>query len=135
MKSMTRRIGVAAIGLILLATVAIVGFFAGMRHHFHPAAPQPHYPPAASALEAQRQDIRYFRELLQLDRSLAPQDRTEANRRLDALEASGAVLDQPHLRVSLMQIDALADNGHSRVENEPSARPLELPIRVVGFSD
>ena len=34
-----------------------------------------------------------------------------------------------------MQIDALADNGHSRVENEPSATPAELPVRVVAFSD
>jgi hypothetical protein len=34
-----------------------------------------------------------------------------------------------------MQIDALADNGHSRIENAPSAETLELPVRVVAFSD
>ena len=34
-----------------------------------------------------------------------------------------------------MQIDALADNGHSRVENVPGAAPMELPVRVVAFSD
>jgi len=46
-----------------------------------------------------------------LDRSFTPKDRAEANRRLDALEALATVLDRPHFRVSLMQIDALADNA------------------------
>jgi hypothetical protein len=132
---MAKRIGVIAIGLILLAVIVVGGFFAGMRHHFHPAAPQPRYPPAAGSLDAQRQDIRYFRQLIALDRSFTPTARTEANRRLDALEALGTVLDRPHFRVSLMQIDALADNGHSRVENERGAAPLELPVRVAAFSD
>ena len=45
------------------------------------------------------------------------------------------MLDRPHFRVSLMQIVALADNGHSRIENEPSAGPKELPLRVAAFSD
>jgi hypothetical protein len=132
---MAKRISVIAIGLILLVVIVAGGFFAGMRHHFHPAAPQPPYPPAASTLDAQRQDTRYFRQLIALDRSFSPTARTEANRRLDALEALGTVLDRPHFRVSLMQIDALADNGHSRVENEPGAAPLELPVRAAVFSD
>jgi len=135
MQSTAKRISVIAIGLILLVAIVTGGFLAGMLHHFHPSAPQPHYPPAASTLDAQRQDIRYFRQLIALDRSFAPTDRIEANRRLDALEALGTVLDRPHFRVSLMQIDALADNGHSKVENERSAAPLELPVRVAAFSD
>jgi hypothetical protein len=130
-----KKISVIAIGLILLVAVAAGGFFAGMVHHFHPSAPQPHYPPAASALEAQRQDIGYFRRLIALDRAFAPSDRTLADRRLDALEALETVLDRPHFRVSLMQIDALADNGHSRVESAPGDAPLELPVRVAAFSD
>jgi hypothetical protein len=135
MKSMAKRIGVIAIGLILTVVIVAGGFLLGMRHHFHPSAPQPHDPPAASALDAQRQDIRYFRQLMALDRSFAPTDRAEANRKLDALEALGTVLDKPHFRVSLMQVDALADNGHSKVENERSTAPLELPVRVAAFSD
>jgi hypothetical protein len=132
---MAKRISIIAIGLIILVVIVASGFFAGMRHHFHPSAPHPPYPPAVSTLDAQRQDIRYFRQLIALDRSFAPTARTEANRRLDALEALGTVLDRPHFRVSLMQIDALADNGHSRVENERGAAPLELPVRVAAFSD
>jgi hypothetical protein len=136
MKSKTYRISLIAIVLILLTVTGAGGFLAGMRHHFHPAAPpQPHRPPVASKLDAQRQDIRYFRQLIALDRSFSPADRTEANRRLDALEALGTLLDRPHFRVSLMQIDALADNGHSRVEYERSAAPMELPVRVAAFSD
>jgi hypothetical protein len=135
MKSLAKRMGVIAIGAVFLVAAVAGGFLAAMQHHFHPSAPQPHYPPAASALDAQRQDIRYFRELIALDRSFAPTARTEVNRRLDALEALGTVLDRPHFRVTLMQIDALADNGHSRVENERSAAPLELPVRVADFSD
>jgi hypothetical protein len=132
---MAKRIGVIAIGMILLVVTVAGGFLAAMQHHFHPSAPQPHDPPAATALDAQRQDIRYFRQLVALDRSFAPTARTEVNRRLDALEALGIVLDRPHFRVALMQIDALADNGHSRVENERRAAPLELPVRVADFSD
>lgn len=135
MNSLIKKIIVMAIGLIVLLAIVAGGFIAAMRHHFHPSAPQPHFPPAADALDAQRQDVRYFRQLIALDRSFARADRSEANRRLDSLEALGTVLDRPHFRASLMQIDALADNGHSRVENQRTAAPLELPVRVAMFSD
>lgn len=135
MKSAAKKIGVTALGLIALILIGVSLFFAAMHRHFHPSAPNPGYPPAVSMLDAQRQDIRYFRRLIAMDRSFAPAARAEANRRINALEALGIVLDRPHLRVSLMQIDALADNGHSRVENEPRAAPMELPVRVAAFSD
>ena len=135
MKFSAKRFGLITIGLTLLIAIAVGGFFVEMHHRFHPAAPPKQDPPAANALDAQRQDIRYFRHLIALDRSFASKDRTEANRRLDALEALANVLDRPHFRVSLMQIDALADNGHSRVEYERGAAPFELPVRVSAFSD
>jgi len=135
MQSMAKRVSVIAAGLILLLATLTAGFFVEMRHRFHPTAPPPHYPPAANALDAQRQDIAYFRQLIALDRSFAPKDRAEANRRLNALEALGKVLDRPHFRVALMQIDALADNGHSRVESEGNPAPLKLPVRVAAFAD
>jgi hypothetical protein len=132
---MVKRIGLITFGLALLVVTVAGGFLAGMQHHFHPSAPQLHYPPPANPLDAQRQDIRYFRRLIALDRSFAPAAWTEAARRLDALEALGIVLDRPHFRVALMRIVALADNGHSRIENERSAAPQGLPIRVAAFSD
>jgi hypothetical protein len=135
MKSAAKKIGIAAMGLLALVVIAVAGFFAAMQLHFHPSAPKPDYRAAAGALDAQGQDIRYFRQLIAMDRSFAPASRAEANRRIDALETLGSVLDRPHFRVALMQIDALADNGHSRIENDPSAAPTELPVRVVAFSD
>jgi hypothetical protein len=135
MKSVVKKIGFVAMGLIALVLIAVVGFFGAMRLHFHPSAPKPNYPPAASALDAQRQDIRYFRELISLDRSFTPANRAEANRRIGELEALDTAIDGPHFRIALMQIDALTDNGHSRIENEPSARSKELPVRVAPFSD
>jgi hypothetical protein len=135
MKSVAKTISLTAIGLIALVLIAAVVFFGAMRLHFHVSAPKPNFPAVAGNLDAQRQDMRYFRQLIALDRSFAPAARAEANRRIDALEASGTVLDRPHFRVALMQIDALADNGHSRIESQPSAFPKELPVRVVAFSD
>jgi hypothetical protein len=135
MQTMAKRACVIAAGLILLPATLTAGFFVEMHHHFHPTAPPPHYPPAANALVAQRQDLDYFRQLIALDRSFAPRDRAEAYRRLDGLEALGTVLDRPHLRVALMQIDALADNGHSKVESEGSPAPWTLPVRVAAFAD
>jgi hypothetical protein len=135
MQFAAKKLGILALGLIALALIGVGGFLGAMQLHFHPSAPKPNYPPPASALDAQRQDIRYFRQLIAMDRSFAPATRVEANRRIDALEALDTVLDRPHFRVFLMQIDALADNGHSRIENEPSAAPMALPVRVVTFSD
>jgi hypothetical protein len=134
-KTAIKRSGFAALGLTLLVLVLAVGFSVALQYHFHPSAPQPKHPAAANALEAQRQDLRYFRRLIALDRSFEPPGRTEAIRRLDALEALSSVLDRAHFHVVLMQIDALADNGHSRVESERSAAELELPVRVAAFSD
>ena len=134
MKPRAQKLSVIAIGLVLLVAILGAAFLAEMQHHFHPSAPQPN-PPAADALDAQRKDVHYFRQLIALDRSFSPTARAEADRRLGALEMLGTVLDNGHFRVALMRIDALADNGHSRVESYGPARPLELPVRVAAFSD
>jgi hypothetical protein len=133
--SIAKQFAVAAIGLAALIAIVGGGFFTLMAHHFHPPAPRPNFPPATGGLEAQRQDIRYFRESIALDRSFSLTAREEANRRLDMLERHLTVFDAPHFRISLMRIDALSDNGHSRVEDDGHARSLELPIHVAAFSD
>lgn len=126
------------IGIAVLALVASAGalvFLVLMPAHFNPAAPAKDYPKPSNALEAQRQDLDYFRKLTELDRSYSPAARAEAGRRISSLEQSGAALGRPQLRVALMQIAALADNGHTRVGYDPGAAPMELPVRVKGFSD
>jgi hypothetical protein len=70
-----------------------------------------------------------------LDRSFSPAARAQASQGLASLAALDTVMDMPHFRASLMRIDALADNAHSRVEIDGRALHLELPVRVADFSD
>jgi hypothetical protein len=103
--------------------------------HFYPSPPKAAYPHAADALDEQRQELDYFARLIALDRAFSPQARAEAASRLAALNALPTALDHPHLRVALMRITAIADNGHSRLGFDQGAAPKELPVRVVAFSD
>jgi hypothetical protein len=127
-------------GLWIGGGVAMVGALGAgllyaMVQHFNPSAPETTYPHPASALEAQRQDLDYFRKLIALDRAFTPAARAEAGRRIASLEKRPAALDRPHFRVALMRIGALADNGHSKVGYDDAANPKELPVRVAIFSD
>jgi hypothetical protein len=133
--SMLKKLARAASVLALSSLLVVVSFIVAMRLHFHPPAPKFDAPPADSALTAQRQDLFYFRQLIALDRSFSPAARAEANRQLDAFESRDTVSDRPHFRVALMQIDALADNGHSRVEGEDSAGARGPPFRVDALAD
>jgi len=105
---MARAVGVIAVGLIIFFGIVGTAFFAEMNHHFHPPAPIATSSPAANALDAQRQDLRYFRQLIALDRSFSATDRAEANRRLATLEALETVMDKAHFRTSLMLIERAA---------------------------
>lgn len=106
-----------------------------MAAHFYPDPPAKDYPKAHSALEAQQQDLDYFRKLVALDFSFSPEARAQANRRIDALERNRDVLPKPMFRVALMEVLALADNGHTTSSSDPDAYPLYLPVRVAMFSD
>ncbi|MBI3677695.1 MAG: hypothetical protein HY243_13885 [Proteobacteria bacterium] len=122
----------AGVAVLLLAAGGLFWFFL---HHFNPDPPANTFPKPATALEAQRQDLAYFRELIALDRSFSPAARAEAERRIRAMEAQPGVVEKPKFRVALMEIVALADNGHTRLGSNPGAYPTELPIRVSLFSD
>jgi hypothetical protein len=104
---------------------------------FSPPPPSADYPKPANALEAQRQDLDYFRKLIAIDRSYAPAARAEANARLDALAKSNAVLDRGTFRVALMKVAALADNGHTSIHSvdSPTGRSRLLPLRLSAFAD
>ena len=111
------------------------GLIYAMILHFNPSPPAAHYTKPQNALEAQRQDIDYFAKLIALDRAYSLQTRAEAERRIAALANSKTVLPRPSFRVALMEITALADNGHTRLGYDPGAEPMELPVRVAAFSD
>lgn len=128
------RIGLWIGGGAAVIVALGAGLLYAMLLHFYPSPPKADYPHPASPLEAQRQDLDYFARLIALDRAFTPAARAEANRRIAALEKLPAPLDRPHFRIALMQIDALADNGHSKVGYDDAANPKELPVRVAIFS-
>ena len=121
-----------ALGVVLLA---VAGFSVALRLRFSPSPPTVHYIAPKDALEAQRQDLDYLGKLLAMDISFSPEMRMEAARRLEAMREANAVLPRPSLRVALMRIAALSDNGHTGISADPGAQPMELPARVAGFSD
>jgi hypothetical protein len=129
-----RRIAWICGGLVLAAIVALAALMFAFKSSFQPSAPASHYPSPRSALEAQRQDLDYFSRLMDLDRAFSPTQRAEAQSRLASLAASPEALPASKLLVALMQIMALADNGHTRMEPS-SAGARILPLRVTPFED
>ena len=123
----------------LIATAAVVvllGLAGAWIAHFRVKAPEIRYPKPSSALEAQRQDLDYFGRLLALDRSYTPQRRATAGHRLAALEHLSSPRPLPKLQTALMQIIALADNGHSRVDPIRDKGTLWTePLRITRFTE
>jgi hypothetical protein len=125
---------------VIVIVIVVIGASAGglaytMHNHFSPAPPTADFAKPANDLEAQRQDLIYFRELMVLDRSFEPAARAEGERRTAALERQTITLDQAHFRVALMKILALADNGHTHLEPGSGENSGTLPVRVALFSD
>jgi hypothetical protein len=104
---------------------------------FNPARPAKNYTKAATRLEAQRQDIDYFRKLMALDRSYSGASRQAATQLLDRLDGMHSALPRNQLRAALMRATALADNGHTSLYSaqHPNGRSRLLPVRVTQFAD
>ena len=132
-----RRIALfAGIAVLILAAVLGGAYYAFVLK-FSAKPPAADYPKPATALEAQKQDLDYFGKLMALDRAFTPQARALADKRLEELQALPEPLPPPKFKVALLQIFALADNGHSRMS---AAAPtdhavLVEPIRVTRFSE
>lgn len=131
LRKILKRVALACLLLVVLAggTVGLVIWY------FYPSPPDPPTAKATSELDAQHQDLAYFKELLALDRAFSPAARAAADQRIAALAALPTPLDRAHWRVALMQITTLADNGHTRVGADTGALPRELPVRVVIFPE
>src|SRR5690348_16006503 len=130
------KYGGALIGAFLLLAAVIAGGFYAMQLHFNPEPPPANYPKPRTMLEAQRQDLDYFRKLLALDRAFSPAARAKEEQAIDALKASSTVLSRQAFAVHLMQIAALADNGHTHFRLfDPKRTQLFVPIRVTRFAD
>lgn len=126
-------ISLASAGVLVLLLAGAVGLFL---HHFNPDPPAAHFSKPADALEAQRQDLSYFRTLMAMDRSFDAAARAEVDKRLAALESLGTALPRQRLQVALMQTLALSDNGHTLMGIFPKGGTVRvLPVRATAFAD
>lgn len=129
------KLGGIALGVVLLLIAIAAGSVYAMMRHFYPAPPQASYSKPKDPVEAQRQDLDYFAKLIEMDRSYSTEARAQAKRRIAELADVKTLIPRPNFRVALMEIAALADNGHTRVGNDTGADPMELPVRVAAFTD
>jgi hypothetical protein len=129
------KISGVAFGVVLLLVATASGLVYAMMRHFYPSPPQAKYSKPRDPLEAQRQDLDYFAKLIAMDRSYSIEARAQAQRRVAELADLKTVVQPPNFRVALMEIAALTDNGHTRVDSDSGADPMELPVRVAAFSD
>jgi len=130
-----RRPAIVLGSTILAAVLVVGGLMLAFLSNFHHFAPRASYSPPTSALEAQRQDLDYFAKAMAFDRAFSPAARAEAEARVAALESLPEALPLPKLQVALMQVMALADNGHSRMEATATQGTLILPLRVTAFAE
>jgi len=132
---MKRKLMFAGLAMPGIVASLLAAAYLAMTMWFNPSPPTNTFPQARSALEAQQQDLDQFKRLLALDQSYSPRQRNLANRTLDSLRASSRVLSWGGLRVALMRIAAMADNGHTGVYSGDALRPNAVPVRVTEFSD
>lgn len=130
-----RRFAFVLGGGILAAVVVAGALILAFVLDFHYSAPRADYPAPESALQAQRQDLDYFATAMALDRSFSPTARAAAQARVSSLESLPAALPPPELHVALMQVMAMADNGHSRMGATADEGTLILPLRVTLFAE
>ncbi|HLY06959.1 MAG TPA: hypothetical protein VKR31_14535 [Rhizomicrobium sp.] len=131
-----RTVAWVAGAFILVIAAGLGALYFAFMGTFKPAPPAPDYSKPTSALEAQRQDLDYFTRAMALDRSFSPAARAEAERRIAVLEHEPQVIPQQKLHVDLMQIAALADNGHTKVRAGIEGKTvLALPVGVARFAE
>jgi hypothetical protein len=130
------RYGAILLGGALLVAGVGAGAFAMLKLHFYPSPPAADYPQPKNLLEAQRQDLDYFAKLQAMDRAYSPAARAEENRRIAQMEAASTPVSPQAFLVQLMQISALADNGHTHVRMlGPGRVPNLMPVRVTRFAE
>ncbi|HTQ14659.1 MAG TPA: hypothetical protein VMH86_12370 [Rhizomicrobium sp.] len=130
------KIGGMVLAIVVLLAGLGAGGFYGMLAYFYPDPPAKDYPRPANLLQAQRQDLDYFSKLQAMDRSYPPAARAEMQREVAAMEKADTPLSPQAFQVRLMQISALADNGHTHVRmTGPDVVPNLLPVRVTDFQE
>jgi hypothetical protein len=130
-----RRLAIMLGAMLLALLVVAGGIVFAFLSQFHVSPPKAGYAAPQSALEAQRQDLDYFEKAMALDRSFSPVARAEGEKRVAALKALPTALPPPRLHVALMQVIALADNGHTRMQPLADEGTWLVPLRVTHFAE
>ncbi len=92
---------------------------------------------SAAGAAAQGEDLVAFgRDFLAVDRAYTPAARAEAERRLAALTAKAGTISDVRMVLSLAQIVALADNGHTLMVSRGSSPAMaRVGIRILPFGE
>lgn len=123
------------IPLGLLGVVA-GGLFWAMMAKFYPDPPKADYPEPQSLVEAQAQDLDYFANFFDLDKSYSEEARALARTGLDELKAGAGAFSPAAFELKVAELVALADNGHSNaVASARSRRFSRIDVRTAWFDD
>lgn len=89
----------------------------------------------ADRAAAQRQDIRFLRNLLKYDRSFSPDERAAFEAHLDQLEGR-AGMSEAEFYLGVAEAAAITDNGHTNISNRPAYTQFNhAGVRFYWFKD
>lgn len=120
--------------IVLVIAFAALGYAAF--HKFYPTPPTAHFPRPTSVAESQRQDLEFFRNYLDYNRTYTDAARAETLGLLAGYEAQAGKLTSAQFELAIARMAALADNGHSRsFPGMFRQRHDKLPCLLYHFDD
>lgn len=127
---------------LLIALLAAGGFVAvnwpmvKQIARFSPLILPPFYGTPANRTEAQQQDIKFLRRLVDYDRSFSPEELRAFHAHVDALAARAGTMTDAQLFLGAAQAAAISDNGHTNVGAGPLYRRFSrVGVKVFWFAD
>ena len=141
MNSYSRVVSVEA-GAIAVAAAA-VGFFvlpvlfqSALHKRFEPVPEPANYPKATNQLEAERQDLDYIKQLMDLDHSISPTNRKRFEKERTALLQRSQPLTTPQFQLAIDHLVTIANNGHtSALASQQAGSFGRAQVRFAWFSD
>jgi hypothetical protein len=133
---MNRKQIITGVSLLLVPLIAYGVYELAMHLRFSPTPPAADFTAPASRTEARQQDLIYFENFLELDRSYTPQTRAVARGMLDELAEQLEFLSDAQFQLGITRAVAAADNGHTNIWiGRFSRQHGRLPIRFHWFDD
>ena len=144
---MTRKALLAASAAVLLTACTSPALFPSdamdratfereLERNFQYPPPQPIPGETSDLAVGQRADAIYFRQFPSYDRSYTPAARAQAQRLADELSKDAARISHEQLVMRIAAIAALADNGHTAIDqNALMKNTPRVPLRTYLFDD